>query len=138
MALDFRRLNVEEDEVLDFLPEQPPAPSNQEIQAVAAEVRGQMGQGNNRAALQALLSHTPHRQHMDAAVEVFSSTRTGEIAAMVKGVDVDGLVRYLFWAMERVGEGKANGGVVLGWLEKVIEMEGNGSIVRCMTDRRFS
>lgn len=139
--MDFRRVNVEEEESTeDILQVKFPAPGAAEVQQVTGEVRAQASKGNTRGALQALLAQPPNQAFVDAAMEVLASTRTGDIAGIIKELGrVDGLVRYLFWGMERVGQGKvANGGVVLGWLEKVIEVEGNGSIVRCMTDRRYT
>ena len=52
---------------------------------------------------------------------------------------LDVLMKYLYKGMKDASAGAGSGGkmsVLLSWHEKVVDVAGEGSIVRCMTDRR--
>ena len=52
---------------------------------------------------------------------------------------LDVLTKYIYKGMEEWSSGYATGqkiSVLLGWHEKVVDVAGEGCIVRCMTDRR--
>lgn len=78
---------------------------------------------------------------MQTVLEVLSSIKSLEMANFLKdlygsegGVELcDVLMKYLYKGM---AVGGSNMSVLLSWHERVVEVAGEGSIVRVMTDRR--
>jgi len=62
------------------------------------------------------------------------------LSSLPNGTELlDVLTKYIYKGMKDASSGAGSGGkmsVLLSWHEKVVDVAGEGSIVRCMTDRR--
>ena len=103
-------------------------------------------------ALGEVLRDAPSGTHADEAkrvtfsllLEILNATRSSDIPAAVKGLDLqekDTLMKYLYKGLALGGTraGAAEGincAVLLGWHEKLTQVAGTGCIMRVMTDRR--
>lgn len=79
--------------------------------------------------------------HLQTVLEILASIKSVDMAGYLKdiygsegGVELcDVLMKYLYKGM---AVGGSNMSVLLSWHERVVEIAGEGSIVRVMTDRR--
>ncbi|KAF8471972.1 actin-related protein 2/3 complex subunit 5 [Kalaharituber pfeilii] len=134
-------------------PQLPPV-SLAEIQGYATQCRQFLQRGEQEAALRFALEKVPYGGdeagkdlHLQTVLEILSSIKSVEMAATLSRISelpngtelLDVLTKYIYKGMKDASSGAGTGGkmsVLLSWHEKVIDVAGEGSIVRCMTDRR--
>lgn len=126
-----------------------PATSAQEIAGVSRDVRTALSSGQFLEALTLALDHPPYvadeqtkEAHAETIFEVLCSIRNNHNLADLLGfiqqlspAQQDTLVKYLYKNMS-TSYGAKQGGLLLSWFEKTVEITGLGPIVRFMTDRR--
>ncbi len=74
---------------------------------------------------------------MQTVFSCLLAIKTSDIPTALKELgpaDIDILMKYLYKGM--ASPAQFNASVLLQWHEKVVEIGGFGSIIRCMTDRR--
>lgn len=73
-------------------------------------------------------------------LEVLATIRSNQITSTVEGLSADQrdtLIKYIYKGMgSPLGQAHGNGGILLTWFEKTVEVTGQGSIIRYMSDRR--
>ncbi|KAI5962519.1 ARC15 [Candida pseudojiufengensis] len=133
----------------ELIPPNLPTYSNQEIQEVANQIRSQLSQGKFQQALELGLNNIPFGSttqikeiHQKTIFEIFCSIKNNisnnEIDEIIKNLNQeqqDNLIKYLYVNMS-TSYGQKQGGLLLNWFEKIIEIVGIGSIARYLTDRR--
>ncbi|PWN45790.1 actin-related protein ARPC5 [Ceraceosorus guamensis] len=111
----------------------------------AGEVRGLVGRGDAAGALAVVLAEPPYSPDAEEAksltlatiLEVFNSTKSSDIASVVKALNVDQqdtLMKFIYKGLGKPELGAS--AVLLNWHDKLTEVAGTGSIVRVMTDHR--
>lgn len=132
----------------DLIPDLPPT-SSQDISAISKQVRQSLSQGQFLQALTLVLDNAPYvaeeqtkTLHAETVFEVLISIKNNhnpnELSNFIKQLDSnqqDVLVKYLYKNMN-TSYGAKQGGLLLSWFEKTVEITGLGPIVRFMTDRR--
>jgi actin related protein 2/3 complex subunit 5 len=71
-------------------------------------------------------------------IDIFSATKQTEIPNIVKGLSIEQqnvLVKYIYKGMDSK-KGQHQGGILLAWYEKTVDVTGMGPVVRYLTDRR--
>ncbi|KAL9933413.1 hypothetical protein V8E36_007589 [Tilletia maclaganii] len=149
---NFRSIDIDQydEDVLDEseLVEQDPRSSAELLQIAkqkASQVRGLIGQGDLRQALQLALTDPPTNPdaaeaknlHLTTLLDILNSTRSTEISPTLQGLDLlerDTLMKFLYKGLGKPELGAS--AVLLAWHEKLTELAGTGCIVRVMTDRR--
>ncbi|KAE8231365.1 hypothetical protein CF326_g3623 [Tilletia indica] len=149
---NFRSIDIDQydEDVLDEseLVEQDPhsaADSLAIAKQKAGQVRGLIGQGDLRQALQIALSEPPYNPSAEEAklttlsllLDILNSTRATEITPTLQSLDLlerDTLMKFLYKGLGKPELGAS--AVLLNWHEKLTEIAGTGCIVRVMTDRR--
>ncbi|KAI3405014.2 ARC15 [Candida oxycetoniae] len=127
-----------------------PVTSQSDISAVAQKVRTQLSSGEFQQALELALDNAPYVSdtpqtkeiHLKTVFEILCSIRNNnnlsDLPKFVKNLNQeqqDTLVKYLYKNMS-TAYGQKQGGLLLNWFEKTIEVTGVGSIARFLTDRR--
>lgn len=151
---DWRRIDIDalepENHLLkeELIPDLPPT-SHQDVVNTSQQVRASLSLGRFQEALALLLENPPYvadeatkKLHGETVFEVLCSIKnnhnTNELGTFVKQLDSsqqDTLIKYLYKSMG-TGYGAKQGGLLLNWFEKTVEITGLGPIVRFMTDRR--
>lgn len=151
---DWRRIDIDALEPENHLskeelvPDLPPV-SYQEIEALSKQVRQQLSLGQFVGALQLALDNPPYvadeatkNLHAETVFEVLVSIKNNnhvnEFSNIVKKLDLDqqdNLVKYLYKNMN-TSYGAKQGGLLLNWFEKTVEVTGLGPVVRFFSDRR--
>lgn len=73
---------------------------------------------------------------MDILVVIRSSDITPTVEQL-SSEEQNVLVKYLYKGMgSQLGQSHGNGGILLSWFEKTVEISGQGPIIRYMSDRR--
>ncbi|KAK7203284.1 actin-related protein 2/3 complex subunit 5 [Myxozyma melibiosi] len=153
--VNFRRINIDilepenniapEELVPPSIANLPPA-SVAEIQSFGQSVRAALSRGDHADALAAALGNPPYTSseevkaiHLTTILEILSTVKSTDISKIVEKLsseDRDTLIKYLYKGMG-VPESHGISGVLLAWHEKVIEVSGQGAIVRFLSDRRM-
>lgn len=132
----------------DLIPDLPPV-SHEEIVSLSKQCRSALSLGQFLQALTTALDTPPYvadektkSLHTETVFEVLCSIKnnhnTNDLSQFVKQLDSnqqDTLVKYLYKNMG-TSYGAKQGGLLLNWFEKTVEITGLGPIVRFMTDRR--
>lgn len=133
----------------DLLPTDIPPTTNEQVQQVANQIRSNLSSGQFQQALSLALDNVPYvadlstkELHSKTVFEVLCSIRNNnnlnDLTGFVKSLSSeqqDVLVKYLYNNMSSP-YGQKQGGLLLNWFEKTIEVTGVGSISRYLTDRR--
>lgn len=151
---DWRRIDIDalepENHLLkeELIPDLPPT-SHQEVVNTSQQARTLLSLGRFQEALTLVLDNPPYvadeeskKLHSETVCEVLLSIKnnhnTNDLSTFVKQLDTsqqDTLVKYLYKNMG-TSYGAKQGGLLLNWYEKTVEVTGLGPIVRYMTDRR--
>lgn len=117
-----------------------------EIQARAQQVRGLISKGDYSSALQYALTDPPYGGddqikdlHLRTVLDIFTATKSSDITGLVESLDGEQqsvLIKYIYKGMAALSGQSSNGGILLAWFEKTIDVTGQGSIVRYMSDRK--
>jgi actin related protein 2/3 complex subunit 5 len=132
----------------DLIPDLPPV-SNEEILSLSKQCRSALSLGQFLQALTLALDTPPYvsdektkELHSETVFEVLCSIKNNhninDLSNFVKQLDSnqqDTLVKYLYKNMS-TSYGAKQGGLLLHWFEKTVEVTGLGPIVRFMADRR--
>ncbi|PVH13928.1 uncharacterized protein CXQ87_002047 [Candidozyma duobushaemuli] len=151
---DWRRIDIDALEPENHLSKEDlvpdlPAVSYQDIEAVSKQVKQQLSSGQFVPALQLALDNPPYvadeatkNLHAETVFEVLVSIKNNnnvnEFSNIVKQLDSDqqdNLVKYLYKNMNTT-YGAKQGGLLLNWFEKTVDVTGLGPVVRFFTDRR--
>lgn len=132
----------------DLIPDLP-ATSYDEIVSISKQVRTSLSLGQFLPALALALDNPPYVAddktkdlHAETLFEVLISIKNNhnvnDLSGFVKQLNSDQqdiLVKYLYKSMN-TSYGAKQGGLLLSWFEKTVEVTGLGPIVRFVTDRR--
>lgn len=132
----------------DLIPDLP-ATSYEEIVALSKEIRQSLTLGQFLQALQLALDSPPYVAdektkdlHAETVFEVLVSIKNNkninEFSTFVKQLDSnqqDNLIKYLYKNMA-TAYGAKQGGLLLSWFEKTVDVTGLGPVVRHYSDRR--
>lgn len=151
---DWRRIDIDALEPENHLSKEDlipdlPATSYDQIAALSKQVRSSLSLGQFLQALALVLDNPPYvadeqtkTLHAETVFEVLISIRNNhnanDLSNFIKQLDSDQqdtLVKYLYKNMS-TPFGAKQGGLLLGWFEKTVEITGLGPIARFMTDRR--
>ena len=127
-----------------------PQVSQSQISSVAQQVRSHLSSGQFQQALELALDNAPYiadllqtkELHAKTVFEILCSIKNNnnisELGQFVKNLNQeqqDTLIKYLYKSMSE-SYGQKQGGLLLNWFEKTVEVTGVGAIARYMTDRR--
>ncbi|KAK6464422.1 actin-related protein 2/3 complex subunit 5 [Scheffersomyces coipomensis] len=151
---DWRRIDIDAYEPENHLSKEEllpnlPATSLSEIQTVSKQVRTLLSQGKFLDALKLGLQYPPYiasedikSLHTETIFEILCSIKNNhnltELSSFIKQLSSDEqdiLVKYLYKTMN-TSYGQKQGGLILSWYEKTVEITGLGPIVRFLSDRR--
>lgn len=151
---DWRRIDIDAYEPDKFLTKEELVPDLPEtlysqIQSVSQQSRTYLSSGKFSEALGLVLDNPPYvsdektkATHSETVFEVLCSIRNNHQVSELKGFveklsleQQDVLVKYLYKTMG-TSYGAKQGGLLLNWFEKVVEVSGEGPIVRYLADRR--
>lgn len=132
----------------DLIPDLP-ATSHEQIVSLSKQVRSTLSSGQFLEALTLALDNAPYiadeatkSLHTETVFEVLCSIKNNhnlsDLSGFIKGLDTsqqDTLIKYLYKNMS-TSYGAKQGGLLLSWFEKTVEITGLGPIVRFMSDRR--
>lgn len=149
MSVSFRQVDIDRldpDSPVNFHPEViESGVTVQDVHGVAQEVKSALGSGNGAKALKLAVQNPPYGSDeaakdaaLDTILQVLSSMRISEIDAAVKGLDTTEqtvLVKYLYKASSSP-KGKANGSILLNWMDRTFAIAGQGALSKYLTDRR--
>ncbi|KAI5954237.1 ARC15 [Candida jiufengensis] len=134
----------------ELIPPNLPQYTTNQIQEIGQSIRSQLSQGKFQQALVTGLDNIPFASspqekeiHQRTIFEVLCSIKNNsnspnDINNIIKGLNQeqqDNLIKYLYTNMS-TPYGQKQGGLLLNWFEKIVEIVGIGSISRYLTDRR--
>ncbi|KAG8787704.1 hypothetical protein FRC15_008379 [Serendipita sp. 397] len=137
MAMDFRKINIDQYDEDKLLEEELYEPDPRDPETVLAEakqkaagVRGFISKGDIVGALSSILENAPYGPKVDDAkiitlqslLLILNSTKPVDIPAIIKALPSDAhdtLMKYLYKAMAMPGYADVNSGALLTWHEKV-------------------
>lgn len=151
---DWRRIDIDAYEPEnhlskeDLIPSLPPT-SYEQIEAISKQARTALSSGQFQQALELTLDSPPYVAddrtkdlHAATVFEVLCSVKnnhsTNDLSKFIKLLDSqqqDNLIKYLYKIMG-TSYGAKQGGLLLSWFEKTVEVTGLGPIVRFTSDRR--
>jgi actin related protein 2/3 complex subunit 5 len=78
--------------------------------------------------------------HLKTVVDILLVIRSSDITPAVEQLSSEEqnvLIKYLYKGMgSTLGQSHGNGGILLTWFEKTVDITGQGPIIRYMSDRR--
>lgn len=78
--------------------------------------------------------------NLQTVLDVLATIRSNNITPTVEALSMeqrDILIKYIYKGMSSpVGQANGNGGILLTWFEKTVNITGQGAIIRYMSDRR--
>ncbi|ODV81256.1 ARP2/3 complex 16 kDa subunit (p16-Arc) [Suhomyces tanzawaensis NRRL Y-17324] len=148
---DWRRIDIDQfdgDHLTpqELIPELPET-SHDEIVALSKQIRSALTSGQFSEALALALDSPPYNAsdatkslHSDTVFETLCSIKNNrsDLSGIIKQLSPsqqDNLVKYLYRNMATPA-GAKQGGLLLNWFEKTVEITGLGPVVRYMSDRR--
>ncbi|GMM33866.1 Arc15 protein [Saccharomycopsis crataegensis] len=150
MDTDWRRIDIDALEegnrltAADLVPPAEPV-SYEDVAVINQQVKSLLAKGENYDALAYSLSSPPYggddqvkALHLSTVFDILKTTKTSSVAKLVGELSTDEqdvLVKYLYKLMS-LPQGQQSSGVLLAWLDKVVEVAGNGPIIRYLNDRR--
>ncbi|CAH6720693.1 actin-related protein 2/3 complex subunit 5 [[Candida] jaroonii] len=150
---DWRRIDIDALEADNFLTKEELVPSIdsnlslQDISNIINECRNYLTKGKFLESLQLGLDNPPYLfdqsvkdQYNELMFEVLCSIKNNnnDVSPIIKNLSTkqqDVLIKYLYKIMN-TSYGSKQGGLMLVWFEKTIEITGLGPIIRFMSDRR--
>uniref|UniRef100_A0A060TF04 Actin-related protein 2/3 complex subunit 5 n=1 Tax=Blastobotrys adeninivorans TaxID=409370 RepID=A0A060TF04_BLAAD len=152
MSVDFRKVDVDAldpDKVVspeELVPPLPPV-DPQEIEQRGQLIRQQLSKGDYIGALQVALDNPPYggdertkETNLRNVLEVLTTIKSSDITQIVDQLtpeDQNVLIKYLYKGMgSPLGQSHGNGGILLSWFEKTVDITGQGAIIRYIADRR--
>ncbi|KAK9453452.1 actin-related protein 2/3 complex subunit 5 [Dipodascopsis uninucleata] len=154
MDIDFRRINVDiydpdnmvtEEDLIPPSLQGLPEVTVSEIQNVGQSVRSAISRGDHSGALTIVLDSPPYvgsdevkNIHLTTVLEVLSTIKANDISKLVQSLSTeqrDTLIKYIYKGFS-VSDTHGLSGVLLNWFEKVIDVTGQGAIMRYISDRR--
>lgn len=150
---DWRRIDIDALETDKFLtkeeliPQIPNPVDDNAITGIMSECKNNLTKGQFLQSLQAALDNPPYlsdemvkSNYNELMFEVLCSIKsnTNDLTPIIKQLtsnQQDTLVKYLYKIMS-TPYGSKQGGAMLLWFEKTIEITGLGPIIRYMSDRR--
>lgn len=145
---DWRRINVDQyDPDLQYqqddLPDLKPGMSLADISSLSQQVRGLIQRMDIANALKLCIQNSPYganqeviESFLQSVFEILISVKTNDISNIVKSLDIDDLdvvVKYIYTLMSKERALKQSG-LLLVWLDKIVESVGEGPIIRFMSD----
>ncbi|OLL25058.1 Actin-related protein 2/3 complex subunit 5 [Neolecta irregularis DAH-3] len=145
----FRKIDIDafgDDHVTEEELYPPDLPSSDDVyadvQGRTEQVRSLLRRGDVHSALPLVLANPPYgvrnesakEIHSHTVMEVLSSIKASEITILLKQLspdDNDVLMKYLYKGM--ASPETYNMAVLLNWHEKLVEVAGNGAIVRAIS-----
>ncbi|CDK25851.1 unnamed protein product [Kuraishia capsulata CBS 1993] len=147
---DWRRIDIDAYDPDRGLTEEDLRPAaapvtSQEVSTKAQQVRTLSGRGSFGDSLAYALTDPPYGAdegskalYLSSVLEALQGVKQSEIPEVVKSLDrdqQDALIKVIYRGME-TKDGQKQGGLLLSWFDKTIEVTGNGPIVRYMSDKR--
>lgn len=150
---DWRRIDIdalEPDKFLtkqDLIPNIPSSISEQDIPQIVADAKSKLSKGQFLESLQLAIGNPPYllleqakNTYTELMFEILISIKNnnGDVTPFIKQLndeEQDNLVKYLYKIMS-TNYGAKQGGILLVWFEKTIEITGLGPVIRFMSDRR--
>ncbi|OWB70734.1 hypothetical protein B5S31_g413 [[Candida] boidinii] len=147
---DWRRIDIDKyDPDLQYEPDSNGYPdiSLFEVQTKIQNIRTYISKGQFKDGLSYALSESPFgstqqeakTQYLISFIELLTSVRQSEITSIVKSLnsdELDLLVSLIYRGMS-LKDGQKQGGVLLAWFDKTIEITGDGPIARYLSDNRL-
>ncbi|KAH3675800.1 hypothetical protein WICPIJ_009253 [Wickerhamomyces pijperi] len=128
----------------DLIPEVEPV-SQAELQQRVTNLRTLMSKGASKDAISLITEQPPYgadaegkEQYLNTVIDVLTSTKQTEITQIVESLSLEQqnvLFKFLYKGMASQ-KGQQQGGVLLAWFEKSVEITGLGPVVRYLSDRR--
>ncbi|KAG7662962.1 ARC15 [[Candida] subhashii] len=133
----------------DLIPDSIPATPQSTIESVSQQIRNQLSTGQFQDALALALDSAPYVStpetkslHARTVFETLCSIRNNnslnDLDQFIHGLNSEQqetLIKYLYKSMSEE-YGQKQGGLLLSWFEKAVEIGGLGPIARYLTDRR--
>lgn len=150
---DWRRIDIDALETDKFLTKEELIPQianpvdESALPGIMSECKSKLTKGQFLEALQLGLDNPPYltseqakSSYNEMMFEVLVSIKSnnndlGPFIKQLTSDQQDTLVKYLYKIMS-TGYGSKQGGILLSWFEKTIEITGLGPIIRYMNDRR--
>lgn len=145
---DWRRIDVDQYDpdyiyVADELPGQQSNASAADMQALSQHVRGSIQRMDIASALATAIEHAPYgagedvrEMFLQSVFEILTSVKMNDVAAIVGKLDLDTLdvvAKFLYTLMNKEWALKQSG-MLLVWLNKIVDTAGEGPIIRYMSD----
>lgn len=128
----------------ELVPECQPV-SAQEVATLQQNINSLVSKGSFSDAISLVTSNPMYgaepqskSQLLGAVVDLLSMVKQSEISTIVKSLSSEQqnvLIKYLYSGMSS-SKGQKQGGVLLAWYDKTVEVTGLGPVVRYLSDRR--
>jgi actin related protein 2/3 complex subunit 5 len=127
----------------------PSAPvSVEDIQSRGTQARALMSKGDYAGSLSLALSNPPYGGSNESkdlqlkiVLDILTAVRSSDVTPLIERLSTEEqnvLVKYLYKGMASpLGQSHGNGGVLLSWFEKTVDIAGQGPIIRYISDRRL-
>ncbi|CEP23463.1 unnamed protein product [Cyberlindnera jadinii] len=143
--IDIDALDPENTMTLEELTPEVPPVSSQEVSSKINNIRTLISKGSHGDAILLAVDEPPYgadeqskELYLNTVIDIFSATKQTDIASIVKSLSLEqqnALLKYLYKGMASK-KGQQQGGILLAWYEKTVEVTGLGPVVRYLTDRR--
>ncbi|KAG0673346.1 hypothetical protein C6P42_002862, partial [Pichia californica] len=141
--IDIDQYDPDSQYIPDDLPESKPNTSLSDIQALTQTLRASIQRMSISEAFNTAIEYAPYGANEDVRVaylksifEIFISVKTNDIPTIIKQLSLDNLdiiVKFLYTLMSKDWAMKQSG-LLLVWLDKIVEQVGEGPIIRYMSD----
>lgn len=145
---DWRRIDVDKYDpdyqyTPDELPEEKAGATAADMQALTQTLRGLIQRMEIAQAFATAIEYAPYGaaeevrvSFLKAVFEIFVSVKMNDVAGITKQLDLDTLdtiVKFLYTLMSKDWALKQSG-LLLVWLDKIVEQVGEGPIIRYLSD----